>query len=97
VLACLVSIVPQLLSNENLEVRHLVLRKADRERRACFILRGLGADCCCYKYFNGSGTLDEMAMELFSSSGFSSFLTVLLRAELFCRLYYWDYYFNYRN
>jgi hypothetical protein len=24
-------------------------------------------------------------------------LTVLLRAELFCRVYHWDYYFNYRD
>ena len=87
----------QLRSNENCEVPHLVLHKADLERRAWFILRGLGVLRCCYKYFNGFGTLDEMAMELFSSSGFSSFLTVLLRAQLFCLVYHWDYYFNYRN
>jgi hypothetical protein len=68
-------------------VPHLVLHKADRQRWAWFILRGLGVDCCCYKYFDGSGTLDGMAMELFSGSG-SSFLTVLLRAELFCRVYH---------
>jgi hypothetical protein len=95
VLDCLASIVPQLLSNENCEVPHLALHKEGRERRAWFILRGLGVDCCCYKSFNGSGTLDGMAMELFS--GFSSYLTVLLRAELFYCVYHWDYYFNYRD
>jgi hypothetical protein len=94
VLDCLASIVsnilnPHPLSNENCEVPHLALHKADRERWGWFILRGLGVDCCCYKYFDGSGTLDGMAMELFWSSGFSSFLTVLLRVELFCRVSYW--------
>jgi hypothetical protein len=73
VLDCLASIVTHFLhplSNENCEVPHLALYKADCERWTWFILRGLGVDCCCYKYLDDSSTLDGMAMELFSGSGF---------------------------
>lgn len=43
------------------------------KRQAWFILRGLKVDCC-YKYFDGSGTFEGMAMELFSGSVFFPFL-----------------------